>query len=166
MHPTIQSASESLGIDLPNLREAAEFSELALTSIREMIHERVPPLDQECLDVIVFGSLARHEAMPGSDLDYVVAVHRLPEDVRRTRSLMEAIVEAQQQSLLKNPGRSRMFGTVMSVGSGMASEVALVGKAFTSGSGNRSMAGRKSPATSKWLSTFTLLFLAGRNLQP
>jgi len=116
MHPTIQSASESLGIDLPNLREAAEFSELALTSIREMIHERVPPLDQECLDVIVFGSLARHEAMPGSDLDYVVAVHRLPEDVRRTRSLMEAIVEAQQQSLLKNPGRSRMFGTVMSVG--------------------------------------------------
>ena len=116
MHPKLESASTSLGIELPNLREAAEFSELALTSIREMIHERVPPLDEECLDVIVFGSLARYEATPGSDLDYVVAVHRLPDDVRRTRNLIEAVVEAQRQSGLKNPGRSRMFGTVMSVG--------------------------------------------------
>jgi len=81
----------SLGIDLPNLRRAADFSGRALSQIQDALREDVPPED-ECLDIIVFGSLARYEATGSSDLDYVVAVHRLPEDVRRTRKLLNDVL--------------------------------------------------------------------------
>lgn len=115
MHPVLESASSSLSTDLPNIRKAADFSARMLATIREALREDVPPLEDECLDIIVFGSLARLEATGASDLDYVVAVHSLPDDVRRTRTLIEAVSAVQQRIGLKSPGRSRMFGTVMSV---------------------------------------------------
>jgi len=71
----------SLGIDLPNLRRAADFSGRALSQIQDALREDVPPED-ECLDIIVFGSLARYEATGSSDLDYYYSANPTRESCR------------------------------------------------------------------------------------
>lgn len=114
MHAALENAARALGLALPNLEEAAAFSNRVLAQIQTELHKALPLLDEECLDVIVFGSLARREATTKSDLDFAIAVHRLPDQVLRTRELLDAVVEVQRKLSFEEPGRSGMFGAIMS----------------------------------------------------
>jgi hypothetical protein len=61
--------------------------------------------------------LARQELSDASDLDYVIAVHRLPEsDIRQTHNLVTCVENARKKLKLEEPGGRRMFGGIISVG--------------------------------------------------
>jgi predicted nucleotidyltransferase len=112
MHPALDSACQALKLDVPNLRKAAEFSARLRAEMQAALRAELAPTDE--LDVIVFGSIARQEASTASDLDWVLAVFKLPEDIRRTRKLVEAVLRVQKQLKMPDPGRTGMFGAVMS----------------------------------------------------
>jgi hypothetical protein len=112
MHETIESAIESLGIDLPALRIADEHSSKICTDAKTYLREAVPP-DDLPLDVLVLGSLARGEASGQSDLDYLVISHGLADDVGAARELIRRSDELCAVFDLNPPGLTGMFGEVV-----------------------------------------------------
>lgn len=113
MHQHLQDACKTLGIELPNLTEAAAFTQRTLKQMSDEVIRTIEP-EGDCLDVLVFGSLAREEASTGSDIDYVVAVHQIPSEVARTRRLIEAVDTARSKTNLEKPGATNTFGAVIS----------------------------------------------------
>ncbi|MEW6381372.1 MAG: DUF294 nucleotidyltransferase-like domain-containing protein [bacterium] len=78
MHEIIEEACKKLNVELPNVRESSEIAQNMIREAQEYLIGQVPPMDVP-VDGVVLGSLARHEVTPGSDLDYVVIVHNLPD---------------------------------------------------------------------------------------
>lgn len=115
MHSELEKACKKLEIDLPKLKEASELSANLLSEAQKTLKELVPP-NKVPIDVVVLGSLARHEVTPYSDLDYVVIVHSLPtpEKISSTRELLTAAESVRKQFNFKKPGRTGMFGIVLS----------------------------------------------------
>jgi len=115
LHPILRQAIKKLDIDATSLEEAATWSEEHLEQIRKDLRGAIPKARAEGLDVVVCGSLARREATAISDLDAVVAIHRLPSNINITRRLLQALYTAQEAQNIKNPGKTGMFGGVVSV---------------------------------------------------
>jgi len=93
------------------------LSEQTIATARERLNKIVPREEDVQLDVVVFGSIARREASPESDADFlVVAYELLPEDrVERTHDLLNAsYVLLTEELKFKPPGAQGMFGTVIS----------------------------------------------------
>ncbi len=117
---------EALGIRdrLPTLIEAAGFSAKIIENSRRYLHEAVP-IDGSPFDVIAVGSIARLEASPQSDFDYLIVVHELPEKARDAKQLLAAVERLREEELhLKAPGSSGMFGKVIS-GSDLTERIGL-----------------------------------------
>lgn len=113
MHEIIDEAANSLGLELPALRKAADHSRHLRADAREFLCKATPPNDLP-LDVLVLGSLAREEASGESDFDYLVISHALADDVRAARQLIRNADELCDHFALKRPGRTGMFGEVVS----------------------------------------------------
>ena len=62
----------------------------------------------------MLGSLAREEASPEADLDYLVIAHELPREVRSTQRMLAAMVAIIEQANMKSPGTTGIFGRVVS----------------------------------------------------
>ncbi|MUL66996.1 hypothetical protein BOO86_21150 [Mycobacterium sp. CBMA 234] len=72
------------------------------------------------MDVVAFGSLARQEYTPASDVDYLVLVDTMPEDPAVPHELLRRIsdcltVEATADGSSKSPGASGLFGRATGV---------------------------------------------------
>lgn len=126
LHPDLQAGLETLGIadEVPRLREAASRSKDTLGRAQDALLAKVPwHKSDDGLDVLVFGSYAREEATGESDFDYLVVVHRLPEEdkIRSTRHLLDAVQSFVADTLrdletgrTAEPGRTGIFGTIAS----------------------------------------------------
>jgi predicted nucleotidyltransferase len=111
MHEILTGASVSLGIDLPNIAEAADLSARVRGQASELLKGIVPPI--EAFDVLVMGSLAREELTANSDFDTLVVAFGLPTDVSITKRLLSSLTEVGQKLGLNRPGATRMFGRVV-----------------------------------------------------
>jgi hypothetical protein len=60
MHAALENAAKALGLDLPNLEEAAAFSDRVLAQIQAALHKRLPLLAEE------------------SSVDYFIEQFRMP----------------------------------------------------------------------------------------
>ena len=67
------------------------------------------------LDIVVCGSMARHEMSGASDFDYLIIAHGLVEDASKTRAFRVACDEWSDQRAIDRPGATGIFGKVISV---------------------------------------------------
>lgn len=126
LHPDLHQGLQALDLihDVPRLHEAADLSGRTLATAWERLREGIPwHKSDDGLDVVVFGSYARGEASGASDFDYLVVVHKLPDEdkVHSTRELMDAVqsyvateLREPGQSGTAEPGRTGVFGTIAS----------------------------------------------------
>lgn len=116
LHPVLQEALRGLSMEdaVPAITQAAGFSTGALTEAATELTRIHPPAEDDPLDVVVLGSLARREASEESDFDFLILAHGLPADVRATRELLAAILEIQGKSGMEAPNPTGMFGRVIS----------------------------------------------------
>jgi predicted nucleotidyltransferase len=103
----------SLGLsvdELPHLREAMKRSTEWIDRARKFTADSAVP----GADIVAFGSLARYEVTPESDLDYLVVLHdTIPEaDLEALKQLADAVrFELDPTSEVREPGSSGLFGT-------------------------------------------------------
>lgn len=112
MHPQLEAAAERLSLELPALSRAADHSVRFQQEALSFLRSEAPALD-EPVDVVIFGSYAREEASPGSDLDYLVVPHGLAKDVNATRTLRRAVAELLSHEGIAAPGPTNIFGRVV-----------------------------------------------------
>lgn len=111
MHRVLEAARENLDLDLPSLTEAARRSEGWLGEMGRYLGDVLPTeLD---LDVMVLGSIARHEATPQSDLDFLVVTHGLLDPPDVVNDVLAATEQVREQLSLRKPGATRTFGRVV-----------------------------------------------------
>lgn len=117
MHEHLATAARHLGIGLPRLERAAADTERIVEEARSYLTNRCQEVESGSdaqIDVVVFGSLARGEASPRSDFDFLVIVHELCEHPETTRNQLRVIEEYLAEANLAKPGASGMFGKVVS----------------------------------------------------
>lgn len=111
----ILDLARALGVeqdpDVSQLIDAEAKSKVALEEMREFLVDRCRSTDE--LDIVAFGSLARHEWTDRSDFDYLVLVH---DDVsaKKTRKALLAAEAAREHLEANEPGATGMFGVVAS----------------------------------------------------
>lgn len=110
--------------DFPHLIRAERLSVETLQRCRDFFDslDVIPhPYDEtrtiqprlQGMDVVVFGSLARYEMAPTSDLDYLVVAHQLS-DAQNAHDVLLAAVALDRTLDHSPPGRSGMFRVVAS----------------------------------------------------
>lgn len=114
MHSALEKACRVFKLKAVNLDEAYNFSNLSLKQAQEKLLELAPINKNDHLDVLVFGSMARREASPSSDFDYVVVLHGISDNVACTREILDHVENVRGMLCLEEPGRTQMFGTVIS----------------------------------------------------
>ncbi|QQW33527.1 nucleotidyltransferase domain-containing protein [Mycobacterium marinum] len=72
------------------------------------------------MDVVAFGSLARQEYTPASDIDYLVVVNGVPRDPAAARTLLQRVEgcvadESRADGAEKAPGTSGLFGKAIGI---------------------------------------------------
>jgi hypothetical protein len=117
VHHILEQAFAILNISdkVPTLKEAAAFSEKVIGDARNFLRsafaEDLPK--GFSLDVVFLGSIARREASPNSDLDYLVLAHGLPSEPKATRKVLLRIDKLKEDLMLGDPGATGMFATVV-----------------------------------------------------
>ena len=126
MYEVLTELQTKLGIEIPNLLEAASFSKKTLEEVRAsalsyLVENHILRHDHKNegleLGLVAFGSLARQElssAPDTSDFDHAIVAYRAieqPEDIQQYRL---AALKAQTVANLGDPGQSRLFGGVVS----------------------------------------------------
>ncbi|WP_142239506.1 nucleotidyltransferase domain-containing protein [Mycobacterium sp. ST-F2] len=109
-----ESISElGLADRVPHLSAAVDRSKVATERMRAALAD----FDSGggAMDVVAFGSLARQEYTPASDVDYLVLVDAMPEDPAVPHELLSRIrdclsVEATADGSSKSPGATGLFG--------------------------------------------------------
>lgn len=127
LDPTLSRAAWQLGIEESTgwLKRAAQTSREILDAAQDHITNEVPVARAGKLDVVVHGSFARYEALYESDFDYAVIAHGLPENIRATRELLQAVdtfieeklasgSEGDDEAERLHPGRTGLFGRIAS----------------------------------------------------
>lgn len=119
MHEALVAAERTLGLDLPNVRGAADRTarnvDVARAAVKARLHDRLGDgaTSDTGLDIVAFGSMAREEMVPGSDFDYLVVANNLgprPGDIHHHR---DAANHALDQVAAKEPGSSGLFGVMV-----------------------------------------------------
>lgn len=112
----LQAAVAQLGIeddaDVGHLLKAEELSVENLQSLRAFTRQELRSFDG--LDIVAFGSLARHEWTHNSDLDYLIVVNSddvSPSQLRHANSVARRCVDAVQA---REPGQTGTFGATIS----------------------------------------------------
>lgn len=116
MHEALEEAERSLDVDLPHLRQSADFTADAFNDARAKLRENLDPhKDADYgLDVLAFGSMAREEANSQSDFDYLVVAHDVTRaSPRLTRHFREAVEKTRVALEMGEPGSSGLFGRVI-----------------------------------------------------
>lgn len=124
IHEQLEALEQKLGILLPNLRQASQDAvgavKAAKSACTDYLYQHGALLqgktteDQE-LGLVAFGSLGRQElAKVESDFDHAIVAYgaiERPEDIQHYRL---AALKAQSELGLAEPGRSRLFGGIIS----------------------------------------------------
>ncbi|WP_435748740.1 nucleotidyltransferase domain-containing protein [Microbacterium sp. PMB16] len=121
MGTELQNALARVGwsdLSLPSLDAAFAHSESCIETARAHLAKQLDDADP-AIDVVAFGSLARREMTPASDLDWLVVVHALPE---RRSSVQDAVTAADSLRMVigdgavevRAPGSSGVFGQMVS----------------------------------------------------
>lgn len=111
MHALLERASVSLGLELPALASAAEFSERQIQEARLWFGTRLAK--NNGLDIVVCGSMARREMSTASDFDYLVVAHGLIEDAsgasrKPSASLLRsALTSVTNSAICRSPPEKR-----------------------------------------------------------
>jgi len=113
MHEDLRRVVQQLGVEVPALERAARFSATSLEVAQRRLQQDRPG-DEGAFDVVVLGSLARLEATEGSDFDFLVVAHQLPNDPRESRHLLASVQAVQKDLELGDPGATGLFGSVVS----------------------------------------------------
>jgi predicted nucleotidyltransferase len=106
--PEIKAAVQKLETQLkcswPSIRDAAKLT----AEKRHAITHLLAGLDSEDISIVVFGSLAREEFTPGSDLDWTLLVDGQadPQHLRVAQAVAARLIDAE----FKEPGREGLFG--------------------------------------------------------
>ncbi|UUY01578.1 hypothetical protein LRS13_12620 [Svornostia abyssi] len=111
MHAALVHASDRLGVELPALSRASDFSTTEIQQARQFFASRVGI--NHGLDIVVCGSMARREMSTASDFDFLVVAHGLVEDATRFRSFRAACEDWCTQRAIKPPGSTGIFGRVV-----------------------------------------------------
>ncbi|UUY01800.1 hypothetical protein LRS13_13810 [Svornostia abyssi] len=111
MHEALTHASDRLGIELPALSQASDFSTTEIQEARQFFMSRLG--ENHGLDIVVCGSMARREMSTASDFDFLVVGHSLVEDATRFRSFRAACEDWCDERALKPPGSTGIFGRVV-----------------------------------------------------
>jgi len=125
VHEKLVALEKRLGRELPNLRKAADAAQKALEQARHAaeahLHEtHVLPAgtgsENKELGLVAFGSLARQELSgeKQSDFDYAVVAYRSVEAPSHIQQYRLAGVRAQREAGLASPGRTALFGGIIS----------------------------------------------------
>jgi len=93
-----------VGGNWQNLQRARSFTRLQLSGLRTNLRD----YDNEDASIVVFGSLARDEATPGSDLDWTLLVDGKanPEHLRLVQAIRRIVPSD------KGPGVEGIFGNL------------------------------------------------------
>lgn len=125
MHPGLVAAQATLGVELPNLAAAADYTEESVSVARRHLERE---LGEEAhlprLSIIAFGSMARQEMTPDSDFDYLVVAHEIGPDPVVILRFRIAAENARTALNVDKPGRSGLFG-VMTPAAELANIVTL-----------------------------------------
>lgn len=115
MHRVLSEAITKLGLKgrLQALTKNVILSERMVRESRSYLRSQVPPKTVP-IDVVAVGSFGRQEASAESDFDYLIVVHDLPPRVTQSRQLIVAVEGLKKKLGLKAPGRTGMFGRVVS----------------------------------------------------
>ncbi len=97
---------------MPTLEGNATFSEGIIRDARKVLAEK-PGSSDKPLDVVLLGSIARREASPHSDFDFLVIAHGLPAGPKDTRQLLRDIGQLREALNFGEPGRTDLFGRVI-----------------------------------------------------
>lgn len=105
-HPVVM-LEQKLGETWSHLRRARELT----TSTLEQLHRDLDSHDSPDTSIVAFGSLARGEFTPGSDVDWTFLVDGLvsPDHFEEANEIGRAI----KKSVTKDPGREGSFGTMV-----------------------------------------------------
>ena len=95
-----------LGADWRNIRACRELAHTTRAELKEVLDR----FDSEDTCVVVFGSLARDEFTPGSDLDWTLLVDGSADS--KHAELAHEIENAARRVVPKGPGREGTFGSI------------------------------------------------------
>lgn len=114
MHPELERAVHALRLSgkLPTLESNSNFSDEVVSTCRTTLQKRIPP--NNAFDVVALGSIGRGECSKNSDFDYIVVAYGLPEDIALRKQIMSELKSLQKGLTLKDPGRTGVFGRVVS----------------------------------------------------
>ncbi len=120
LHPEVRTAADRCGIPIPNLEEAAARAARIIEDAQAKLTGQCPRGNDGAApyDVVVLGSLARGEVTNGSDVDYLVVAHALPnvdqlDFSHKLLKSMDEFVKNYPQNKLNGPGASGIFGKVV-----------------------------------------------------
>lgn len=109
-------SEEGLAESTTHLRDCYRRSEEYVASFRDQLRAELEGsgLDRSFADVVAFGSLARREMTPESDLDYLVVVSSIPDKHHDPQTLLEmstTVMSRRQKGggMSMKPGASGLF---------------------------------------------------------
>lgn len=105
MNP-IQTLADKLGCAWPNI----ERSQALTDATRARLHDVLRDQDPSDTSIVVFGSLARGEYTPGSDVDWTLLIDGQADEDHYTRA--QTIGQILQRERFNEPGPSGVFGNV------------------------------------------------------
>lgn len=111
MHDELAAVAAALQVNLPGLEQASATSQSYVKAAKEKLLDRLG--DQQPLDIVLCGSIAREEASPASDFDYLVVAHGLLEQATHITTVLEAARQTGDDLSLEEPGRWGLFGRVI-----------------------------------------------------
>lgn len=125
MDSHLEDAIEQLGIrsQTQSLFDASQTSAGLISDAKAHLHEDLGEPEDDILDVIVFGSVARMEASEASDIDYLIVTNSLPDasEIWRTRELVGSVEQfiinlekTGTSDATKRPGSTGLFGKIQS----------------------------------------------------
>lgn len=109
----IRRVASGLSVEISALEEAARRSARSIAVAQERL-ARAVPREESPFDVVVLGSLARMEGTEGSDFDFLLVAHKLPDNPKQSRDLMAAVQDARAELGFEKPGATGLFGCVVS----------------------------------------------------
>jgi hypothetical protein len=112
VHALLDDACRRLDLRLHALDDAARFSGEQIAEARRFFRDHVG--NNHELDIVVCGSMARHEMSSASDFDYLVLAHGLVQDATRFRTFRVACDDWCVRRTMEPPGSTDLFGQVVS----------------------------------------------------
>src|ERR1700689_2882861 len=103
---TVEELAHKLGCNWAHLRLARDRAE----ELRQALRKGLAEFSSSDASVVVFGSLARDEVTPGSDVDWTLLVDGMADPAHADVAL--AIKRKLQSLGVKSPGREGTFGTL------------------------------------------------------